>query len=101
MMKIDKYIDSIMDKINKANGYSEMTDDSLRDIIRDYLLDEHDKELNSLAVKMEMDRMNGNKIDLDYYHEQYDKVKGKMLSKVEELSWMGEAKKLITSTKDS
>ena len=94
-MKIDTYVDAIIKKFDLSKGYSEFSEQRMREVVRDFLLDEHDKELNALSTKMELDRIGGKELDLDYYHDQYDKVRDRVIERAEELGWMGEGKKKL------
>lgn len=85
-MKIDSYVEKIMNKFEHANGYSELTYDQLKKVITKYLVAEHDKEIEELAFQMEIERKSGREPDLDYYHKEYDLIKDKVIQKALDLA---------------
>jgi hypothetical protein len=85
-MKIDKYVDKIMEKFEYANGYSELSYDQLKKVITKYLVAEHDKEIEELAFQMETERQSGYTPNMDHYHKEYDLIKDKVIQKALDLA---------------
>lgn len=85
-MKIDNYVDKIMEKFKYANGYSELTYDQLRKVITKYLVAEHDKEIEELAFQMETERQAGYPPDTEYYRKEYDLIKDKIIQRALDLA---------------
>ena len=83
--RIDTYIDIAIKKFNQANGYSELTSDKLRTVIRDYLLVEYDREIQELAFKMELEQNLGRLIDQSWYRSEFEKIRFKFLTKVDDI----------------
>jgi len=85
-MKIDNYVNKIMEKFEYANGYSELSYDQLKKVITKYLVAEHDKEIEELAFQMETERQRGYTPNMDHYHREYDLIKDKVIQKALDLA---------------
>jgi hypothetical protein len=85
-MKIDNYVNKIMEKFEYANGYSELSYDQLKKVITKYLVAEHDKEIEELAFQMETERQSGYTPNMDHYHREYDLIKDKVIQKALDLA---------------
>lgn len=98
MQPIDKHIDLIVIKFHNAKGYSEVSQDRLRASIRDYLLNFHDEEMESLAAQMELEQLANKPIDQEFYKKNYKQIKNKLDDRIKELGYMGESEtqKLLT-----
>jgi hypothetical protein len=90
MQVIDKHIDMILIKFRKSGGYSELPEESLRAVIRDHLLNEHDNDLEALSVQMEIEQSQGKIINSDFYKREYKKVKNRLNDRIHDLGYMGE-----------
>lgn len=90
MESVDKYIDLIMIKFYQAMGYSEIPQEKIREIIKDYLLNSHDEDMQALAVQMEVEQLQGKEINAEFYKKEYSKIKAKLNDRVRELSYIGE-----------
>lgn len=95
MQSIEKHIDTIMIKFKKANGYSELPQDTLRDTLKDYLMESHSADMEALSVQMEIEQLQGVKIDEAYYKKEYTKIKHRLNDRIAELIYMGEDKVLL------
>lgn len=84
-MKIDSYVDKIMERFKNANGYSELTESQLRKVITKYLVGEHDREIEILAYQMEEERSMGFTPDTEFYKKEYDLIKDKIIQKALDL----------------
>ena len=90
MQSIDKHIDLIILKFQKAMGHSEISQEKMRASIRDYLLEGHDSDMETLSVQMEIDQLKGVVIDSVYYKQEYTKIKDRLDERIKTLSYMGE-----------
>ena len=98
MQPIEKHIDLVLIKFRAAGGYSELSQDSLRAAIRDYLLEIHDRDMETLGVQMDIEQQLGKTIDQAFYKKEYTKIKNNLNDRIKELSYMGdhETQKLLT-----
>lgn len=85
-MQIEKYVDYIIHNFIAANGYSEFNEERMRDSIREYLIAEHEQEMEKLAIKMDLDKKSGVKVDMLEYQRQYEVIKANLVRRVDELA---------------
>lgn len=90
MTTLNKEIEFIIAKFKQAGGYSELSDEQLRASIRDYLLLEHDRDMETLSVKMELENISNAQIDKQWYERQYFEIKKRLAIKIAEMAFTGD-----------
>jgi hypothetical protein len=86
LMEVYKLADKIVNDLYAANVYSEVSSEHLKDSIFEYLYSEYNKMINELSVYFELKKMTGEKVSDQDYELEFNKVKFKLLKKVEEIS---------------
>jgi hypothetical protein len=85
-VEVYKLVDKIVEEITHGNYYSELPPEHLKDCIFEYLNDEYNKMISELGVYFELKKMAGYDISDKEYDFEFDKVKFKMIQKMEEVS---------------
>ena len=86
MVKINEYVDTIIEFLKENNYYSEISESKLRCSIRDYLMEEHDKDMEVLSVKLELEEINGVEIDKNWYKKEYQLIKDRLFQRAQQIS---------------
>lgn len=85
-MEVYKLADKIVEDLNKGFFYSELPSEHLKDCIFEYLNDEYNRMISELGVYFELRRMTGKEVINSDYDYEFNKVKLKMIKKMEEIS---------------
>ena len=85
-MEIRPYVDLIIEKFDKANGYTEIDKKILRSTIAKYLEDIYDEEIENLCTRLEINSDGDLLLDTGVYNRELLKIKSIVLRKSQELS---------------
>ena len=62
-MEISKLADRIIVVLHEGGVYSELTDESMKDILCDYLAKEYNRKLSDLSIKFDLRLLAGEQFD--------------------------------------
>lgn len=74
-MEISKLVDSIILRLHEGGVYSEMSDDSLKDILCHYLANEYNRRLSDLSIKFDLRIISGEKLNQSDYDTEFAHLK--------------------------
>ena len=75
-----------MTNLHEGGVYSELTNDSMKDVICDYLAKEYNKRLNSLSIKFDLRLLAGEQLDQSDYDKEFAKLKDDLTELMDEIA---------------
>ena len=85
-MEISKLADKILECLDNSHMYSELTNDSLKDILCYYLSEEYNKKISRLSIKFDLRIMSGEHLEQSDYDEEFEKIKTEIMEIVNDLA---------------